>query len=433
MKKESVALRVILIASIIIILVIPLLLVQSLINDRQDYRKQAVSEISKGWAGPQLIAGPIITIARKVERVNSKGNKHFTTKFDNYLPESLIVDAEVIPEKRYKGIYEVMLYKSKLKINGTLNLSKLKEKYPGENFDESYISFNISDLRGIQKNAELILDGKKYKLTPGSKNNIFKIGFYSDLDLNTMDLPKNFEIELEINGIENLNFVPLGKFTEVNMKSSWNNPGFEGAFLPSTREVTKDGFTAQWKVNYFNRSFPQEWENKTYDPFTSSFGVKLLVPVDEYQKTMRTSKYGLMLIVLTFLSFFMVELFSKKVIHPIQYLLVGLALIIFYSILLAISEYIIFQYSYLISSLLIIALIALYVKSIYQSKKISLIITGMLIMFYGFMYVILQLQDYSLLIGNIALFIILAAIMFFTRKINWFDVLSNKSNVTQIS
>ncbi|MCW8805590.1 MAG: cell envelope integrity protein CreD, partial [Ignavibacteriaceae bacterium] len=163
-----------------------------------------------------------------------------------------------------------------------------------------------------------------------------------------------------------------------------------------------------------------------------AFGVKLLVPVDEYQKTMRTSKYGLMIIVLTFLSFFMIEIFSKKVIHPIQYLLVGLALIIFYSILLAISEYILFQYSYLISSLLIIALIGFYAKSIYQSTQISIIITGMLMMFYGFMYVILQLQDYSLLIGNIALFTILAAIMFFTRKINWFDILSNKSNVTQV-
>ena len=145
---------------------------------------------------------------------------------------------------------------------------------------------------------------------------------------------------------------------------------------------------------------------------------------------MRTSKYGLMIIALTFLSFFMIELLSKKVIHPIQYLLVGLALIIFYSILLSISEYIIFQYSYLISSLLIIVLIALYVKSIYHSKLIALVVTGMLMTLYGFMYVILQLQDYSLLIGNIALLIILAAIMFFSRKINWFEVFKSKTQIS---
>jgi inner membrane protein len=238
---------------------------------------------------------------------------------------------------------------------------------------------------------------------------------------------QNFEIDVELNGMENLDFIPLGKFTEVNVSSAWDNPGFAGAFLPTTREVTNDGFTAKWRINHFNRSYPQEWESKMYDPFPSAFGVRLLVPVDEYQKTMRTSKYGMMIIVITFLSFFLVELFSKKVIHPIQYLLVGLALLIFYSILLAISEYIFFQYSYIISSLLVITLIGFYVKSIYESKQIAAIITGMLFMFYGFMYVILQLQDYSLLLGNIALFIILAAIMFFTRKINWFDVLSNKA------
>jgi|WetSurSiteA1Bulk_404760.scaffolds.fasta_scaffold07129_2 inner membrane protein len=427
MKRESVALRIILIAAIIIMLVIPLLMVQSLITERQSYRQEAVNEISKSWAGEQSIAGPIITVSQKEEKIDGKGNKYFVIESNYFLPEKLKIDVDAVPEKRYKGIYEVMLYKSKIKMNGTLNLSKLKEKYADEKFYESYISFNISDLRGIQKDAELILDGKKYKLTPGLKDKIFRNGFYADLDLNTQNLPQNFEIQIELNGMENLEFVPLGKFTEVNMKSSWNNPSFAGAFLPLSREITEDGFTAQWKVNYFNRSYPQEWENQTYDPFPSAFGVTLLVPVDEYQKTMRTSKYGIMIIVLTFLSFFMIELFSKKVIHPIQYLLVGLALIIFYSILLAISEYILFQYSYLISSLLIVALIGFYVKSIYQSRQISTIITGMLITFYGFMYVILQLQDYSLLIGNIALFIILAAIMFFTRKINWFDVFNNKS------
>ena len=211
MKKESVALRIILIASIIILLIIPLLMVQSLITDRQIYRQEAVNEISKSWAGMQSIAGPMITISRKVEKTDSKGNKYFVIKDDYYLPETLKIDVEVMPEKRYKGIYEVMLYKSKIKMSGTINLSKLKEKFPDEKFDESYISFNISDLRGIQKDAELNLNGKKYKLTPGLKDKVFQNGFYSDLDLSKQDLPQNFEIELELNGMENLEFVPLGK------------------------------------------------------------------------------------------------------------------------------------------------------------------------------------------------------------------------------
>jgi len=432
MKKDSVALRILLIAAIIILLLIPLLMIQSLITDRQQYRFEAIHEISKSWAGAQTIAGPMITETTKKEKENKEGKKYFVTRSYHYLPEDLKMDMEIIPEKRYKGIYEVMLYKSKIKISGNFNLEKLVKQFADKKIEQSYISFNISDLRGIQKDARLQLNGKSYNLISGLKNKIFKSGFYSDFKLNDKNLLQNFEIELELNGMENMDFIPLGKFTEVNISSPWNNPSFAGAFLPTTREITEDGFVAQWRINHFNRSYPQEWESKTYDTFTSAFGVKLLVPVDEYQKTMRTSKYGLMIVVLTFLSFFMIELFSKKVIHPIQYLLVGFALLIFYSILLAISEYLLFQYSYLISSLLIIVLIGFYVKSIYKSRQIASIITGMLFMFYGFMYVILQLQDYSLLLGNIALFIILAAIMFFTRKINWFDALNGKRNVSQV-
>ena len=427
MRKDSVALRIIFIVGIIILLLIPLFMIQSLITDRQQYRFVAIREISKSWAGAQTIAGPIITVTTKKEKEDKEGNKYFITKRYHYLPENLKIDVDVTPEKRYKGIYEVMLYKSKIKMSGNFNLKKLLEQFADKKIEQSYISFNISDLRGIQKDVHLYLNDKNYNLISGLKNKIFKNGFYSDIELNTEKVLQNFEIELELNGMENLEFIPLGKFTEVNMNSPWNNPSFAGAFLPTTRKITEEGFTAQWKVNHFNRSYPQEWEGKTYDAFPSKFGVKLLVPVDEYQKTMRTSKYGLMIVVLTFLSFFMIELFSKKIIHPIQYLLVGLALLIFYSILLAISEYILFQYSYLISSLLVITLIGFFVKSIYKSKQIALIITGMLFMFYSFMYVILQLQDYSLLLGNIALFIILAAIMFFTRKINWFEIFLSKT------
>ena len=427
MKKESVLLRIFLISAIAIMLLVPLLMIQSLIDDRQNYRQEAINEISKSWARSQTVAGPILTLIKKEERKDKQENKYFIEESSHYLPENFEISADVQPEIRYRGIYEIVLYKSKIKMKGQINLAKLKELSPADSYNEAFISFNVSDLRGMQKDAKLIINGKEYKLTTGVKNNFFREGFFADIQLDNNNI-LDFEIELDINGMENLNFIPLGKYTEVNISSTWNNPSFEGAFLPASREITEKGFKAKWNVNYFNRTYPQEWKNTTYDVFASAFGVNFLMPVDEYQKTMRTSKYGLMIIVLTFLSFFLIELFSKKVIHPVQYLLVGLALIIFYSILLAISEYVVFQYSYLISSLLVILLTGLYVKSIYGSGQIASIITGMLIIFYGFMYVILQLQDYSLLLGNIALFLILAGVMFFTRKINWFEVLSSKNN-----
>jgi inner membrane protein len=234
---------------------------------------------------------------------------------------------------------------------------------------------------------------------------------------------------LQLKGSENLEFIPIGKLTEVSMKSTWNNPSFFGEFLPYSREIKESGFNAEWRINHFNREYPQEWSSNKYNLYNSSFGVKLLIPVDEYQKTMRTSKYGIMIIILTFVSFFMIEIFSKKVLHPIQYLLVGLSLVIFYSILLSISEYILFQYSYIVASVLVVSIIEIYTSSIYSSKIFGMIISVCLILFYGFMYIILQLQDYSLLIGNIALFLVLAAIMYSTRKVNWYELFSNKNNI----
>ena len=428
MKKESITLRIIIIAAIILLLLIPLFMIESLIDERQSYRNEAVQQISKSWAGAQTIGGAILTVVKRTEKISENGNKFTLKKSYHYLPENLNYTAEMLPEKRKRGIYEVMLYTAKVKINGSINLEKLKEQFPEMDFDLSLLSINVNDLRGIQNDPKLFVNKNPVVLLPGLKNKELYInGLHSDILIDKSTSKLDFEIDLLVNGIDDLSFLPVGKTTTVNVKSKWNNPNFNGAYLPATRNINEDGFNADWKINYFNRSFPQHWEGSTQQISSSAFGVKLLMPVDEYQKTMRTSKYGLMIIVLTFLSFFMIELFSKRAIHPIQYLLVGFALLLFYSILLSISEYLSFDYSYLISSLLVISLIGLYVKSIYSSIKIGSMIFGALIIFYGFMYIILQLQDYSLIAGNIALFALLGLIMYLTRKFNWFDILSNKT------
>lgn len=429
MKKESVVLRIILVGCLIVLLLIPLWMIQFVISERQVYRNEAVREISKSWAGPQTAAGPLLTLVTNHEHINKDGTKSFSTKRSFYLPENLSVEANVIPEKRYRGIYSAIVYKTDLIIKGDFNFQKLKGKLNDPNFVESYLSFNIDDPRGIQQNIKVKWDDVVQNVNPGLKDqNVFKNGFYSAVIINKEKSISSFEINLTLNGVDDLNFVPMGKNTNVSVSSSWGNPGFVGNFLPAKREISDKGFTASWSVNHFNREFPQEWNNQTHDVFKDKFGVKFFIPADEYQQTMRSSKYGLLIIILTFVSFFLVEVFSGKAIHPIQYFLIGLALIIFYSMLLALSEYILFQYSYLIAGSLVIGLITLYTKSIYKNRNIVLSISTMLILFYGFVYVLLQLQDYSLLLGNIALFFILAAIMFFTRKINWFDVLNAKTN-----
>lgn len=429
MKKESITLRIILIAAIILILLIPLFMIQSLIEERQAYRDEAIKEVSKGWAGNQIVSGPVLSVLSSKDEKSNDGKTYTTNLQTNLLPEKLNYDVELMPEKRYLGIYEIVLYRAKIRLSGVFKTEDLNKAITGRKLEETFVSFNLSDLRGMQNDSQFKWNDLNHNLIAGLKsNNVLNNGFHSIIPIDDDNNLYSFEIELLVNGLDNLEFLPIGKTTEVNVKSSWNNPSFAGAYLPTSRKVNESGFTAKWTVNYFNRAFPQLWNENAYKIFPSAFGVKLLVPVDEYQKTMRTSKYGLMIIVLTFLSFFMIELFGKKVIHPIQYLLIGLALIIFYSLLLAISEYLSFDLSYLISAFLVILLISFYVISVYKSTRIGSVIFAALTVFYGLMYTILQLQDYSLLVGNIALFVLLASVMFFTRKINWFDVLNSKIN-----
>jgi inner membrane protein len=325
-----------------------------------------------------------------------------------------------------------VLYKSRIKISG--RFPGIKSADGDEEFLTSttkYLSFNISDLRGIEETVKLRLNKTDLTVVPGLKDDrLFTSGVLSYVDISNDDM-MSFECELNLRGSSGIEFMPLGKMTNLHVKSNWNNPSFTGSYLPTTRTITDSGFTSEWKINHFNREYPQTWNDQHYDLYQSAFGVNLIMPVDEYQKTMRTSKYGMMIIVLTFISFFLIEIFSNKIIHPVQYLLVGLSLVIFYSLLLAVSEYIIFKYSYLISSAAVIALIGLYIKSVYSSVKISLIITSILTMFYGLMYIILQMQDYALLFGNIALFLILGIIMYLTRKLNWFELFNNKSTVNK--
>jgi inner membrane protein len=431
MKKDSITLRIIFSIGVILLLIIPLTMLQFLITERQNYRNSAVYEINKSWAASQVVAGPILTIVNEKWLENQEGKKYLSQNIYHLLPENLKYETELFPETRYRGIYEVTLYKAKVKITGHFDFDKTqKMKYEDLllNSVDKYISFNISDLKGIQENVIFHWNKRQNEVNPGLKNQeIFHSGFTTPVEINNTNKKYFFEIELQLKGSENLEFIPIGKITEVLMKSTWNNPSFIGNFLPSTRDVETNGFSAKWQINHFNRDYPQEWYNKNYELFSSSFGVKLLIPVDEYQKTMRTTKYGIMIILLTFVSFFMIEIFNKKVLHPIQYLLIGLSLVIFYSILLSLSEYILFQYSYIVAGVLVVCLISLYTSSIYANSRLGVIIGAILILFYGFMYIILQLQDYSLLLGNIALFLILAAFMYLTRKINWYEVLSRKS------
>jgi inner membrane protein len=234
-----------------------------------------------------------------------------------------------------------------------------------------------------------------------------------------------FAFDLDLNGSQALRFVPLGRETNVQLASTWATPSFDGAFLPDERTVTDDGFSSDWRVLHLNRNYPQQWRGTSVALNESAFGVTLLVPVDQYQKSMRAAKYAILVIALTFLVFFFAEIRNRERVHPFQYILVGLALCLFYTLLLAASEQVAFNLAYVVAGLATIGLVTAYTRSIFASRTLSLLTGGVLLVLYGFVFVILQLQDFALLVGSIGLFVALALTMYLSRNIDWYRLSQN--------
>ncbi|HRI79457.1 MAG TPA: cell envelope integrity protein CreD, partial [Cyclobacteriaceae bacterium] len=227
-------------------------------------------------------------------------------------------------------------------------------------------------------------------------------------------------VHLNLNGSQMLNFVPTGKTTTVKLAGPWNDPSFDGEFLPESREVAEDGFSAAWKILHYNRPFAQQWSGNDGHLSGSEFGVKLLVPVDQYQKSIRTSKYGVLVIILTFVALFLVEITKKIRIHPFQYILIGTALIIYYTLLLSFSEQVGYNAAYWIATAATVGLISLYSVSFLKERGLVLLFTSLLGIFYTFIFIIILQQDFSLLLGSIGLFLIIATLMYFSRKVEWY-------------
>jgi inner membrane protein len=232
-----------------------------------------------------------------------------------------------------------------------------------------------------------------------------------------------FSLKLGLKGSQFISFTPLGKTTDLVLTSDWKDNSFMGNFLPDTNEkLDNGGSMAHWNIIHLNRNYPQSWTGNKYSVQESVFGTNLMIPVDNYQKSYRVARYAILFLVLTFMVFFFVEMLKKIFIHPIQYLLVGIAIIVFYSLLLAFSEHISFNLAYIISAVLTLSLITFYISTSVKSKEIGVLTFGLLAILYTFIFTIIQIQDYALLIGSIGVFTILAFVMYFSRKIDWYNI-----------
>lgn len=423
--NQSITFKALVIGFLTIILLIPGIMIQDLIRERQDRSVETIEKINAKWSNAQTICGPVLTIPYTTTQVDANNKTVLQEHTISITPENLNIDTQLFPEERYYGIYKTILYKSEIDLSGNFDkINYQKTDNSTIHWDQAYLTIGVSDLRGITENISFTLDNKQYPVEAAGNYDRL-MGKILVVSLNNADTlltgqPLNFNCKIKLNGSSNINFISIGKTSKVHVAGTWKSPGFIGNFSPE-HTITENGFDASWSVLRFNRSIPETWIDNQVETFEdASFGVNLIDPVNHYQQNMRSAKYAFMFIALTFVVFFFVEILTKKRIHPIQYLLVGIALILFYSLLLSISEQINFGIAYLVASIATIGLITAYTHSIFKNKMQTGGLAAMLCMLYIFLYVVLQLEDIALLIGSVGLFIILGIIMFFSRKINWY-------------
>lgn len=435
--KTSITARMLMVGFLTLVLLIPLSFIEMLITERSYRQQDVVREINQKWGNNVLVYGPILKIPYKTYSETKTFNENTKTYFKetqtqiNYayiFPEILDVKTAVNSKTLNRGNFESAVFTTNMDFSGEFIPTDLSAKGINNEdiiWEKATVIINTSNLKGIKSEMRLKLNNKTYNFETNFNNNNNSLDILETEFLETNAVKTtantNFSISMSFNGSEQIEIIPIGKTTNMSMTSNWADPSFIGNYLPDdeTKTITKDGFNANWKILHINRPFSQQHLNQLPNLNRFAFGTKFMVMVDEYQKSERSAKYGFLVIGLTFLTFFLIQTISKINIHPFQYLMIGLALTMFYTLLVSISEHSSFLKAYLIAGISVISLITLYSKSILKTFKFPLFIGISLCALYTFIYVIIQLENYALLVGSIGLFTILAIVMFVSRKIDW--------------
>lgn len=430
--RDSIVVKVLVLGVMMLLLLIPLYMVKSVIKERKARRDNAVREVQQKWGESQTVIGPILVLPYQEVYYNKKNERKLRIGNSYYLPEKTAIKGKLNTMVRKRGIFEVVLYDTELNFSGDLF-------YPQDMFarkadrtllwQEAYFLVNIPDTRGLSENIEFRLGKQSIPFQPGPKSlNLFTSGIHVPLQ-NARSLVNRrtpFSFKLQLRGSENIRFAPIAKDNVVELQSDWPDPSFEGNFLPQEHNIDQKGFKANWKISYFGRNYPQYWTDANRGIanyiYQSAFGVKLYLAVDHYQKSMRAIKYGELFIFLTFLTVFLMEIIYRINIHPVQYLLVGFAMSVFYLLLIALSEHSFFYLSYFAAAVAIILLLTWYAAMIFRHRYRGIIAGFSVMLLYLYLYILLINQDYSLLIGSIGVFVILFLVMFITRKVDWYQL-----------
>ncbi|MFN8291320.1 MAG: cell envelope integrity protein CreD [Chitinophagaceae bacterium] len=422
--KGKLFLKAIIIFLMALALWVPTYFIMGLVKEREERQHEAISDISSKWAGQQTVTPPLLMIPYQEANKDGKGNTVIIKRNAYFLADQVQVRCTVIPEKRYRGIYQVVVYRSDIHISGKFGpLAWQQLKVPAADllWGEASLIFRVTDnLKGINEEVAIKWGDSSITMAPQPSGlTPYHEAFVAPVPLTEPDAAAahTFSMDFSLNGSQQLLFAPAARENKVEMKSAWADPSFTGMKLPDSREISDSGFTARWR--FLNRSVPLVWNNTVYNLDDSSFGADLVISVDGYDKTLRSVKYALLCIVLTFAAFFLIEAIYKKPLHLVQYGLAGLALVLFYTLLLSLSEYTSFNLAYGLAGIATNGLVVWYVGSIMKSAKLAAFISFVLSVVYAYIFSIIQLQDYSLLMGSIGLFIALAVIMYFSRKLQW--------------
>lgn len=423
-NSNSILIKGIITGVLILVMLVPTFFINSLISERENRQKEVVKEVSSKWAEAQTLSAPFITVPYTTQFTDTDGKlKNIRTNLI-LLADQLTVNGIIKPEVRPRSIYKVLLYKSDITFKGSF-----KPEWPADinmanvDFANAKLCFALSDYKGIEEEIFIDYNNQKLLLNPGLPiTDLGDVGLSVPFAISAEQLKTAvpFSMQLKLKGSEQLHFLPLSTNSKFDISSTWASPSFDGNSLPNERKYNDSGFNAKWNFNRANLPFGTVVKEGALKASTTAFGVSLVQPADQYNKTSRSVKYAILLIGLTFALFFIIELMQKKPLHPVQYVLVGLALVIFYTLLLSISEYILFDYAYSIAAAATILLITFYAKSHFNSWKSASIFGALLTCLYGFIFILIRLEDTALLVGSIGLFIILALVMYGSRKINWY-------------
>jgi inner membrane protein len=466
--QKTLFIKMLMVGVLMLIIGIPLSMIENTISTRLQFRNEAVRSIAADSVGQQSLLGPVLVIPYseqyEEEEVIDAASKRSVMrqrvlqKRLFVFPHELTMQSTIDTDQRYRGIHKVLVYSGANELNGSFTLPE-QNAFRREKSDSiivvapAYVSIGLGDTRGLKNVPSINWDGKAVEFQQNSQLHSFKQGLHAPLgklDFTTAKTSK-FQLSLHIDGIEQFSMIPIAKNNQVTIRSKWQHPQFYGRFLPSTKErkIDANGFSATWKISSLSSNAQQQFLNSENGQFDDtppvnvppgmvipaknaeqidSFGVAFIEPINIYSQADRAIKYGLLFIALSFAAFFLFEILKQLPIHPVQYALVGLALVLFFLLLVSLSEHIQFAWAYLIASTACLSLISFYLSYALHSWRRGVGFGAALTLLYSVLFGLLQSENNALIMGSILLFSVLAAIMLITRKVDWYQI--GKSSVS---